>query len=68
VWAKRQNYRRILLSTFRDIEWNAPFYAKLGFQILAEVELTAGFQQIRRKEAEAGLPIDQRVIMYRDLQ
>ena len=68
VWAKRQDYRRILLSTFRNIEWNAPFYAKLGFQILAEVELTAGFQQIRRKEAEAGLPIDQRVIMYRDLQ
>lgn len=68
VWAKHQNYRRILLSTFRDIEWNAPFYAKLGFQILAEVELTAGFQQIRRKETEAGLPIAQRVIMYRELQ
>lgn len=44
------------------------YYAKLGFQILAEVELTAGFQQIRRKETEAGLPIAQRVIMYRELQ
>ncbi|MBW4546983.1 MAG: GNAT family N-acetyltransferase [Symplocastrum torsivum CPER-KK1] len=68
VWAKHQNYRRILLSTFRDIEWNAPFYAKLGFQILAEVELTSGFQQLRYQEAEAGLPIDKRVIMYRELQ
>ncbi|MGV0025364.1 GNAT family N-acetyltransferase [Phormidesmis priestleyi] len=67
VWAKHQNYHRILLSTFRDIEWNAPFYAKLGFQVLAEVELTPSFQQIRLKEAEAGLPIDQRVIMYREL-
>ncbi|BAZ23655.1 hypothetical protein NIES4073_45440 [Kalymmatonema gypsitolerans NIES-4073] len=36
---------------------------KLGFQILPEVELSFGFQQIRCKEAEAGLPIDQRVIM-----
>lgn len=67
VWAKHQHYRRIWLSTFRDIEWNAPFYTKLGFQILAEAELTSGFQQIRRKEAEAGLPIAQRVIMYREL-
>ncbi|WP_375448772.1 GNAT family N-acetyltransferase [uncultured Nostoc sp.] len=67
VWAKKQNYHRILLSTFLDIEWNAPFYTKLGFQILPEVELSFGFQQIRCKEAEAGLPIDRRVIMYRDL-
>lgn len=68
VWTKHRNYNRILLSTFRDIEWNAPFYAKLGFQILANNELTYGFQEIRRKESEAGLPIDQRVIMYRELQ
>jgi len=32
VWANRQNYQRIFLSTFRNIEWNAPFYAKLGFK------------------------------------
>lgn len=68
MWAKHQNYPRLFLSTFRDIKWNAPFYAKLGFQILAEDELTSGFQQIRLKEAEVGLPIDQRVIMYRELQ
>jgi ribosomal protein S18 acetylase RimI-like enzyme len=67
LWAKHQNYHRILLSTFLDIEWNAPFYEKLGFQILPEIELTSGFQQIRLKEAEAGLPINQRAIMYREL-
>lgn len=68
VWATHQKYHRIFLSTFLDIEWNAPFYAKLGFQILPEVELTSGFQQIRCKEAEAGLPIDRRGIMYRELR
>jgi GNAT superfamily N-acetyltransferase len=67
VWARSQNYPRILLSTFLDIAWNAPLYAKLGFHILPEVEQSSGFQQIRRKEAEAGLPIDRRVMMYRDL-
>lgn len=67
VWAKHHNYHRVLLSTFRAIEWNAPFYAKLGFRILDEAELTSGFQQIRRREAEAGLPICERVIMCREL-
>jgi ribosomal protein S18 acetylase RimI-like enzyme len=67
VWATHERYQRILLSTFVDVEWNAPFYAKLGFQVLAEDALTPGFQQIRRQEAKAGLPIDRRVILYRDL-
>lgn len=67
LWAKQQNYSRIFLSTFVDIEWNAPFYMKLGFQVMAEVDLPNGFQQIRRQEAEAGLPIARRAILYREL-
>jgi predicted N-acetyltransferase YhbS len=67
-WAKLQGYRVISLSTFRDIPWNAPFYSKLGFRTLDESELTAGFQQIRLKELEAGLPISERVIMQCELQ
>ena len=67
AWAKSHGYRVISLSTFRDIPWNAPFYAKLGFQILDESEITPGFQQIRLKEAEAGLSISERVIMQRKL-
>ena len=67
-WAKVHSYRVISLSTFRDIPWNAPFYSKLGFRALNESELTAGFQQIRLKEFEAGLPISKRVIMHCKLQ
>jgi GNAT superfamily N-acetyltransferase len=74
-WAKLQGYGEILLSTFRDLPWNAPFYAKLGFQILDESELpilqrrgfAKGFQQIRRQELEAGLPISERVMMSCEL-
>jgi hypothetical protein len=32
------------------------------------VQQTIGFQQIRRQEMEAGLPISDRVIMFCDLQ
>jgi predicted N-acetyltransferase YhbS len=61
--AKEQGYAIVSLSTFRDVPWNAPFYAKLGFRPVDETELTPGFQQIRLKELAAGLPISDRVIM-----
>jgi predicted N-acetyltransferase YhbS len=61
--AKQQGYAIVSSSTFRDIFWNAPFYAKLGFRPVDETELTPGFQQIRLKELAAGLPIADRVIM-----
>lgn len=67
-WAKLSDYDVMSLSTFRDIPWNAPFYSKLGFHILNESELTTGFQQIRRQEHKAGLPISDRVIMHCELQ
>jgi GNAT superfamily N-acetyltransferase len=64
AWAKCSGYAVMSLSTFRDLPWNAPFYAKLGFRILDTSELTEGFQAIRQHEEEAGLPIEDRVIMY----
>jgi GNAT superfamily N-acetyltransferase len=64
AWAQLSDYSVLSLSTFRDIPWNAPFYAKLGFRILDESELIAGFQEIRQQELAAGLPIADRVIMY----
>jgi GNAT superfamily N-acetyltransferase len=66
-WATQQGYAIVSLSTFRDLPWNAPFYSKLGFRPVDEAELTTGFQQIRRKEFEAGLPISERVVMYCEL-
>jgi GNAT superfamily N-acetyltransferase len=64
AWGKDSGYNTMSLSTFRDLPWNAPFYAKLGFRILDAAELTVGFQAIRQHEHEAGHPIDDRVIMH----
>jgi predicted N-acetyltransferase YhbS len=66
-WAKQQGYSIVSLSTFGDLPWNAPFYSKLGFHPVDEADLTTGFQQIRLKEFEAGLPIVDRVIMFFNL-
>jgi GNAT superfamily N-acetyltransferase len=67
AWAQLQGYKTISLSTFRDLPWNAPFYAKLGFRMLDESELSIGFQQIRRQEMVDGLPIADRVMMSYEL-
>lgn len=63
--AQQQGYGAVTLSTFRHLAWNAPFYAKRGFQIWAAPDLTLGFRQIRQAEAEAGFLLSDRVIMRR---
>ena len=68
TWAKQRRYAIVSLSTFRALSWNAPFYSKLGSYPVDEADLTTGFQQIRLKEFEAGLPVGDRVIMYCVLQ
>jgi hypothetical protein len=49
----------------RTIPWNAPFYSRLGFEIVPEQDLTEGMKRLRRLEATAGLAVAQRVIMLR---
>jgi GNAT superfamily N-acetyltransferase len=68
LWARQQGYKIVSLSTFRDVPWNAPFYSSLGFHPVDEAALTNGFQQLRLKEVEAGLPIADRIIMHCMLQ
>ncbi|MZD06511.1 GNAT family N-acetyltransferase, partial [Streptomyces sp. SID5785] len=55
------------LTTFRDVEWNAPYYARLGFRVLAEDEVTPGLARIRAAEAAHGLDRWPRVCMRREL-
>ena len=62
-WARENGYPAVTLSTFTSIIWNAPLYAKLGFMALNEAELTPALRDIRQHEADAGLPLDQRVCM-----
>ncbi|TWP45602.1 GNAT family N-acetyltransferase [Lentzea tibetensis] len=44
--------RRLTLTTFRDVPWNAPYYARLGFVELTE--LTPGLAEIVDEEASRG--------------
>ncbi|MEJ8638220.1 MULTISPECIES: GNAT family N-acetyltransferase [Streptomyces] len=57
----------LTLTTFAEVPWNAPYYARLGFRVLDEAELTEGLRRIRRAEKECGLDRWPRVCMRREL-
>ncbi|MEU9040065.1 MULTISPECIES: GNAT family N-acetyltransferase [unclassified Kitasatospora] len=58
----------LTLTTFAEVPWNAPYYARCGFRPLSDAEVTPGLRGIRRKEAEHGLDRWPRLCMRRDLR
>lgn len=66
-WARAHGSDRITLSTFRDVPWNAPFYANLGFEAIPDSDLSSALQKLRSHEARSGLDSEKRVMMCRML-
>jgi N-acetylglutamate synthase-like GNAT family acetyltransferase len=65
--ARTSGLSALTLTTFRDVPWNAPYYQRLGFELLAEAELDARLISILAHEVAAGLPGDRRCAMRRTL-
>ncbi len=63
AWAREAGSASIELSTFRDVPWNAPFYARLGFRELAPTELAPAVARIVDEERARGLPTGRRLVM-----
>jgi GNAT superfamily N-acetyltransferase len=55
----------LTLTTFRDVPWNAPFYARNGFRLLDAASLDDRLAEALRLEIENGLPGEQRCAMRR---
>jgi len=53
----------VTLSTYANVSWNASFYRKRGFRVLAEVELDTPLLALREHEREIGLDVTSRVFM-----
>ena len=53
--ARARDLRAVTLTTFREVPWNAPFYARLGFRTLAESELSPHLAATIAHEAIRGL-------------
>lgn len=67
AWAAAQGLPAVTLCTFRDVPWNAPFYARRGFVALADAELSPALAARRLDEARRGLAVGDRVCMRRTL-
>ncbi len=61
--ARARGLPAVTLTTFRDVAWNAPFYATLGFRIVDRAGLTPGLVALVAYEASRGLPEALRVVM-----
>jgi GNAT superfamily N-acetyltransferase len=65
--AQGRGFDAVTLTTFRDVPWNAPYYARCGFRELPEAELGPGLRRLRDAEASHGLDPALRVCMRREL-
>jgi tRNA(Met) C34 N-acetyltransferase TmcA len=55
AWAEQRGLAALTLTTYSDVPWNAPYYEQLGFQIMAETQISNGFRRIREHEQARGL-------------
>jgi GNAT superfamily N-acetyltransferase len=67
-WARGAGYRRMVLTTFTDIPWNGPWYARHGFRELPYEECSPEMRVVRDAEIESGLDaMAPRLVMAREL-
>lgn len=64
-WAAAKGYAAVSLSTFRDVPWNMPFYARLGFEVVPTLQLSPALRDVVDSETRRGLDPARRVVMKR---
>lgn len=65
--ARSRKLLQLVLSTYREVPWNAPYYRRLGFREIAEAELDPALVARRNAHIARGLDESRRVFMRRDL-
>ncbi len=65
TWAAASGYASVTLTTFRDVPWNMPFYARLGFRVVPPEELSPALRARVEDETRRGLDPSSRVVMKR---
>ncbi len=63
--ARARGHARVTLTTFADVPWNAPYYRRLGFDVVPPADQGPDLRRIRAHEAETGLDRWPRVAMAR---
>lgn len=63
AWAKARGLAALTLTTFREVAWNAPWYTRLGFELLGEGALDDRLRAVLAREVSNGLPPERRCAM-----
>jgi RimJ/RimL family protein N-acetyltransferase len=66
-WARGSGLPGVALTTFRDVSFNAPWYARRGFVALGDEDLGPELAAIRAGERARGLEVAPRVAMRRSM-
>jgi GNAT superfamily N-acetyltransferase len=67
AWAHAAGFASLTLTTLEDVAWNAPYYRKLGFDVIPETDLDPAHRELLREEAARGFGSGGRVAMRRAL-
>ncbi|MFJ4193859.1 GNAT family N-acetyltransferase [Pseudomonas sp. NPDC089534] len=61
--ARREQLAAVTLTTFRDVPWNAPFYQRMGFELLGPEQTGPRLSEVLNNEIAHGLPGERRCAM-----
>ena len=61
--ARNTGFKAMTLTTFRDLAWNGPFYARLGFEEVTALDAHPRLAGELANEVDDGLPADRRCAM-----
>jgi GNAT superfamily N-acetyltransferase len=64
-WATSERLERVTLTPTRDVPWNMPFYARLGFEVSPPEALTPALRVKVHEEERRGLDSKVRVVMQK---
>lgn len=67
-WARGRGDRAVTLTTFRDVPFNAPLYARRGFVEVPPAEWSRPLRDLVANEAGHGLDPARRVVMRRAVE
>jgi GNAT superfamily N-acetyltransferase len=67
-WAAAEGLGAVTLSTFREVPFNRPFYASLGFEEILPHDVTPALAAVREHERVRGLDLERRLLMLRPLR
>lgn len=63
AWAQGRSLSAVTLTTFRNVPWNEPFYARLGFETLSADSIDQRLALVVQQETEHGLQPETRCAM-----